>query len=225
MNSYNNQLPTQRCHVNSGGVVIPLITHDMPRVAPHGMVVGGSTSYPSSAVAEDAVQPSDDDGIIGHHQENVNCNSKDASISIIPPRLKKTIHKRKPVVEKSQPGVKASIKKRWRQCSHVGCTNVVYKGGVCVTHGAKIKQCSYEGCNNKVKKGGVCVTHGAKKKQCSFEGCTNGAVQRAGRSLYHAWGKDKTLQPRGMHESSREGWGMHNAWCQGGEETMQLQRM
>jgi hypothetical protein len=163
------------------------------------MVVGGSTSYPSS-VAKDAVQPSDDDGIIGHHQEVVNCNSKDASISIIPPRLKKTIHKRKPVVKKSQPGVKASIKKRRRQCSHVGCTNVVYKGGVCVTHGAKIRQ-------------------------CSFEGCTNGAVQRAGRSLYHAWRKDKTLQPRGMHESSCEGWGMHNAWCQGGEETMQLQRM
>ena len=35
-----------------------------------------------------------------------------------------------------------------------------------------MKRCSFEGCNNQVKKGGVCITHGAKvtHKQCSFEG-------------------------------------------------------
>ena len=31
------------------------------------------------------------------------------------------------------------------------------KGGVCVTHGAKVKRCSFEGCTNIVVKGGVCV--------------------------------------------------------------------
>ena len=138
---------------------------------------GGSTSYPSS------VADASDDGGIGHHQEAVNCNSKDASIIIIPPRMKKTIHKKKPVVKnsqpgvkKSQPGVKASAKTRMRKrCSHEGCANRAVKGGVCVTHGAKLKQCSFEGCTNQVIKRGVCVTHGAETKRCSFEGCTNQA--------------------------------------------------
>jgi hypothetical protein len=156
-------------------------------------------------VAEDAVPPSDDGGI-GHHLEVVNCNSKDASVSIIPPRMKKTIHKRKPVVKKSQQlGVKASVMtKKRKRCSYEGCTNQVVKGGVCVTHGAKVtrkhcshkgcanqavrggvcithgakmelKRCSVERCNNTSKKGGVCVTHGAEKKRCSLEGCTNQA--------------------------------------------------
>jgi hypothetical protein len=91
---------------------------------------GGSTSYPSTVA--DAVPPSDDGGI-GHHQEVVNCNSKDASI-IIPPWMTKTIHKKKPVVvvNKSQPGVKASIKTRKKKrCSHDGCSNGAKKGGVC----------------------------------------------------------------------------------------------
>ena len=138
---------------------------------------GGSTSYPSS-VAEDAVPPSDYDGGIGHHQEAVNCNSKDASIIIIPPRMKKTIHKKKLVVKESQPGVKASVKTNKRKrCSHEGCTNQVVMGGVCVTHGAKVKRCNFDGCTNQAQKGGVCVTHGAEKKRCSFEGCTNQAVR------------------------------------------------
>jgi hypothetical protein len=42
--------------------------------------------------------------------------------------------------------------------------NQVYKGGVCVRHGAKKKRCSSEGCTNIAKKGGVCTKHGAKRK-------------------------------------------------------------
>jgi hypothetical protein len=94
---------------------------------------GGSTSYPSS-VAKDAV-PSDVGGI-GHHQEVVNCNSKDASIIIsIPPRMKKKVHKKKPVVKESQPGVKATLKTRKRKrCSHEGCTNHMSKREAFVLH-------------------------------------------------------------------------------------------
>ena len=52
--------------------------------------------------------------------------------------MKKTIHKKKLVVKKSQPGVKASVKTNKRKrCSHEGCTNQVVMGGVCVTHGSK----------------------------------------------------------------------------------------
>jgi hypothetical protein len=59
-----------------------------------------------------------------------------------------------------------------------GCTNQgYYNGGVCITHGAKVKECSHDGCTNGVIKGGVCVTHGAKRKRCSFEGCTNHVVK------------------------------------------------
>jgi hypothetical protein len=80
------------------------------------------------------------------------------------------------VVKKSQPGVKASVKTNKRKrCSHEGCTNQVVRGGVCITHGAKVKRCSFEGCTNQAKKGGVCVTHGAKMKRCSFDGCTSNA--------------------------------------------------
>jgi predicted carbohydrate-binding protein with CBM5 and CBM33 domain len=48
-------------------------------------------------------------------------------------------------------------------CSHKGCPNHAKKGGVCITHGAKVerKQCSFEGCTNHVQKGGVCIMHGA----------------------------------------------------------------
>jgi hypothetical protein len=117
----------------------------------------GSTSSPPSVVV---AAPSDDGGI-GHHQEVVNCNSKDASI-IIPPWMTKTIHKRKPavVVKKSQQlGVKASVMtKKRKRCSHDGCSNGAVQGGVCITHGAKVthKHCSQEGCTNQAQKGGVC---------------------------------------------------------------------
>jgi hypothetical protein len=154
----------------AGRRVLPMPTATLIRCATWR---GGSTSYPSS-VAEDVV-PSDGGGI-GHHQEVVNCNSKDASIIIIPPRMKKTIHKKKPVVKESQPGVKASIRIR-KKCSHEGCNNGAYKGGVCVMHGAQKKRCSVKGCTNGAKKGGVCITHGAKLKQCSVKGCTNQIVK------------------------------------------------
>jgi hypothetical protein len=140
---------------------------------------GGSTSVPSS-VAKDAV-PSDGGGI-GHHQEVVNCNSKDASI-IIPPRMKKKVHKKKPVVKESQPGVKASVKtKKRKRCSFDGCNTQMTKtihqkksivkkiqpGVKASVRTRKRKRCSYEGCTKQVVKGGVCVTHGAEKKRCSL---------------------------------------------------------
>ena len=161
---------------------------------------GGSTSYPSSVVA---AVPSDDGGI-GHHQEVVNCNSKVASISIIPPRMKKTIHKKKSIVKKSQPSVKASVRTRTKKrCSHEGCTNHVQKGGVCVTHGAKVKRCNFEGCTNQSKKGGVCVTHGAKVKRCSHEGCTNGVI-KGGVCVTHGAEK-KRCSFNGCTNNSRKG--------------------
>ena len=72
---------------------------------------------------------------------------------------------------------KESVKKRSKKCSWEGCTNRVYKGGVCKRHGAKVKLCSTEGCTNHAKKGGVCVRHGAPVKQCIIEGCTNQVVK------------------------------------------------
>jgi hypothetical protein len=52
------------------------------------------------------------------------------------------------------------------------------KGGVCITHGAKVekKRCSFKGCKNRAVRGGVCWTHGANVmvgKQCSHKGCAN----------------------------------------------------
>jgi hypothetical protein len=65
------------------------------------------------------------------------------------------------------------------------------KGGVCVTHGAKVerKRCSFNDCTSYVQKGGVCKRHGAKVevktvKRCSHDGCTNGAV-RGGVCITH----------------------------------------
>jgi hypothetical protein len=87
-----------------------------------------------------------------------NCNSlKDASSSSllsIPPQSKKE----KMVVKKSQPGVKASIRKN-KRCSSMGCANQAQKGGVCITHGAKMNRCSFEGCTKQAQKGGVCCRH------------------------------------------------------------------
>jgi len=76
---------------------------------------------------------------------------------------------------------------------------VVGKGGVCVTHSAKVsarKRCSFKGCTNHVQRRGVCVTHGAKVKRCSFKGCTSNA-----RTLLQTWlekfqrNNNPTLQP------------------------------
>ena len=63
------------------------------------------------------------------------------------------------------------------------CNNNAYKGGICVSHGAKRhqqKKCEFIGCTNKAVKGGICVRHGAKvapPKKCGNEGCTNFAVK------------------------------------------------
>jgi hypothetical protein len=64
------------------------------------------------------------------------------------------------------------------RCRHKGCNKYAQKGGVCITHGAKVKRCSFDGCTNHAQKGGVCYTHGATRKQCSHERCTNGAIRR-----------------------------------------------
>lgn len=55
-----------------------------------------------------------------------------------------------------------------------GMSEGIFKGGVSWTHGTKTvverKRGSFEGCTKYAQKGGVCVTHGAKLKQCSHEG-------------------------------------------------------
>ena len=57
-------------------------------------------------------------------------------------------------------------------CSHVGCKNKEFVGGVCWSHGAK-KRCSHQGCTNYSQRAGVCKSHGTKAViLCSHEGCT-----------------------------------------------------
>ena len=119
----------------------------------------GSTSYPTSVVV---AVPSDGESSRSNHEVNN---------SIIP---KMQGPKKKPVIKKSQPDVKASLRTR-KKCSQKGCINQAVKRGVCVTHGATRKSCSHKGCTNQVIMGGVCVTHGAQKKRCSHKGCTNQA--------------------------------------------------
>ena len=123
----------------------------------------GSTSYPTSVVV---AVPSDGESSRSNHEVNN---------SIIP---KVQGPKKKPVVKKSQPDVKVSIRTR-KKCSQKGCINGAVKGGVCVTHGAMTKRCTFEGCTNGAVRRGVCWTHGAKRevKRCSFKGCTNGVVR------------------------------------------------
>ena len=139
----------------------------------------GSTSYPPSVVVAVAV-PSDCESSRSNHEVNN---------SIIP---KVQGPKKKPVVKKSQPDVKVSIRTR-KKCSQKGCINGAVEGGVCVTHGAKRKRCSFEGCPNRVQQGGVCVTHGAKvraRKQCRIKGCTN-QFQKGGVCITHGAIKER----------------------------------
>ena len=112
------------------------------------------------------------------HSQGIKAGGDDAILTIPPRSTKKTKGRRlkeKSVIKKSQPDVKSSIRTR-KKCIQKECTKDARgKGGVCITHGAKvkaIKHCSHGGCTNQSKKGGVCITHGAKKKRCSFEGCT-----------------------------------------------------
>ena len=153
----------------------------------------GSTSYlPSvviSTISRRCRWPSD-----GRSRSNHEVNS-----SIIP---KMRGAKKKPVVKKSQPDVKASIRTR-QKCSHEGCSNLVIRGGVCVTHGTTRKRCSFNGCTNGVVKGGVCWTHGANliKKRCSHNGCSNGVV-RGGVCVTHG---AKREVKRCRHEGCNNG--------------------
>jgi hypothetical protein len=80
-----------------------------------------------------------------------------------------------------------------QKCNFEGCSKPSHKGGVCVTHGAKLKRklCSFEQCTNIGVRSGVCVTHGATVNtdlelwwRCNILGCTNG-VRKGGICYRH----------------------------------------
>jgi hypothetical protein len=111
---------------------------------------GGSSSSSDTSLVVELVASSSSGGGSHNSQEVDNCNDgKDASISASSQSKNKIQQrlKEKMVANKSQPGVKKRIRKN-KRCSHEGCSNQAVKGGVCVTHGAKVtkKQCSFEGC-------------------------------------------------------------------------------
>ena len=141
---------------------------------------GSSSSHSSSLVFTLVSSSSVGSSSLCHEVVTSNCEDKDTSIiSIVNSQSKnkirnsggdkvsilrsKTIQgsKERMVTKKSQPAVKARIRKT---CSTDGCANGAKKGGVCWTHGAKkyVYICNHKGCTKKVRKGGVCVTHGAK---------------------------------------------------------------
>jgi hypothetical protein len=159
--------------------------------------VGTSSSHSSSVVVELVASSSSDGG--SHNSQEVDyCNGTDASISVASSQSKNKIqqrHNEKTVAKKSQSGFKKRIRKN-KRCSHEGCANQAVKGGVCITHGAKVtrKQCSFEGCTNYPKKGGVCVTHGAVMKTMQLRGVYQWSYQ--GRSVLDSWRKSrgKTMQ-------------------------------
>jgi hypothetical protein len=94
------------------------------------------------------------------HQQEVNAN---VSITIISPQSKESHQQRqselkinttkksshqpdiKPTIQtkKKMKNIKPSTARTRKLCSYEGCTNGVVEGGVCVTHGAKVKRCSY----------------------------------------------------------------------------------
>ena len=80
-----------------------------------------------------------------------------------------------------------------RKCNHEGCTNVSVKGGVCVQHGAKVKVCSFNGCTGNSQKGGVCRRHGAKINNCNYEGCSNLSKCSGGVCLRHSAKANKKI--------------------------------
>lgn len=92
-------------------------------------------------------------------------------------------------------------KPKRRICTHAdGCTNLVVQGGVCLTHGAKVKLCTHvdpdtgDICTKQAKKGGVCITHGAEVKRCTFAGGCNNHAIRDGVCITH--GAGAKLKPR-----------------------------
>ena len=61
--------------------------------------------------------------------------------------------------------------KRMRKiCQYPNCTHVAQKGGVCRSHGGKMKTCSQDGCPNNAVKNGICINHGATRK-CTVDWC------------------------------------------------------
>ena len=71
--------------------------------------------------------------------------------------------------------IRHGAKKKRYECSQEGCTNHVFRGGLCIRHGAIVKRCKYDGCTNHARRGGVCRRHGA-NLECSHGGCTNYVV-------------------------------------------------
>ena len=50
------------------------------------------------------------------------------------------------------------------------------QGGLCRTHGARVKRCRHPGgCAKYAQRGGVCFTHGADRATCGHVGCTKNA--------------------------------------------------
>lgn len=77
-----------------------------------------------------------------------------------------------------------STAKRMRKiCQYPNCTHVAQRGGVCRSHGAKMKACSQDGCPNNAVKDGICITHGATRK-CTTDGCVK-PLWMAGKCSHH----------------------------------------
>jgi hypothetical protein len=103
------------------------------------------------------------------HQQEVNAN---ASITIISPQSKQIHQQRqselkinttmkkssqpdiKPTIQTKKKNIKPSTARTRKICSYEGCTNGVVEGGVCVTHGAKVKRCRLRWMYQLCSKGG-----------------------------------------------------------------------
>eukprot|EP00729_Bicosta_minor_P006739 gene6739-biopygen22873 len=68
-------------------------------------------------------------------------------------------------------------------CSVGGCSNTVYRRGLCGVHGKK--PCSVEGCTTKAMARGLCGKHGAYGK-CVQMGCVTNARKRGGHCSKHS---------------------------------------
>ena len=113
-----------------------------------------------------------------HHQQEVDAND---SITIISPQSKQIHQQRQSKLKinttkkSSQPNIKPSIQTKKKNI----------KLSTAVTRNRKL--CSYEGCSNQARRGGVCTTHGAKVKRCRlrwmYQLCSKGG------SLRNSWRK------------------------------------
>lgn len=103
-------------------------------------------------------------------------------------------------------GVRLAVEKKpIRRCNVEGCTKYARKGGICVSHGAKVKviRCKVQGCGKYAVRQGVCKAHGAKVKRCSVEGCTKGSV-RGGVCISHG-ATIKTCRVTGCNKVAKRG--------------------